>query len=218
MRMISVSAATVELAVADGLKQLKVGRERAEVIVKTAPSKGFLGFGARHAVVEICIIEDPVKDAELFLREMFVAMRMTVKVEKKSKGRDVTFELSGDRVALLIGKHGKTLDAIQVLVNAIGNKYAIKSYRFVIDAQGYRERHRQKLIYDAKKLADKAVLLGREVYLEPMVSSDRKVIHAALQLRKDVFTQSRGEEPKRAIVIIPQSLRVKDHSSRELVQ
>ncbi len=207
MRIISVSATTVELAVAEGLQQLNVGRDRAEVVVKSAPSKGFLGIGARPAVVEISIIEDPIADAEFFLREMFVAMGLAIKVNKQIKNRDVTFELSGDRVALLIGKHGKTIDAIQVLVNNLGNKHAKRLFRFTVDAQGYRERHRQKLMYQAKKLAEKAVLLGREVKLEPMIASDRKIIHSILQNRVDVTTESRGEEPNRTIFIIPKAFK-----------
>ncbi|PWI56811.1 RNA-binding cell elongation regulator Jag/EloR [Sulfoacidibacillus thermotolerans] len=218
MRMVSVSATTVELAVAEGLRQLNVGRERAEVVVKTAPSKGFFGFGARPAVVEVSIIEDPVADAELFLREMFVTMRLAIKVNKQVKGREVTFDLSGDRVALLIGKQGRTLDAIQLLVNAVGNKYAKKPFRFIVDAEGYRERHRQKLVYQAKKLADKAVLLGREISMEPMVASDRKIIHNALQERNDVKTESRGEEPNRAIVIVPKTLKRANRVIKERVQ
>ncbi len=203
MRKVTVTGKTVELAVGEALHQLKVGRDRAEVVVKVAPSKGFLGIGARDAEVEVSVIEDPVGDAERFLREMFVAMRMAVRLTKQVDGTDVVFQLAGDRVGLLIGKHGQTLDAIQYLVNAVGNKYSNRHYRFVIDAEGYRERRRQALVYTAQKMAEKAIALGREVVLEPMSAQERKVIHVALQGRRDVRTESRGVDPDRAIVIIP---------------
>ena len=208
MRRVDVSGKTVELAVADGLRQLNIGRDRAEVIVKVAPSRGFLGFGARDADVEVRVIENPVADGERFLREMFVAMRLSVRVSTLvEENNTVTFQLTGDRVGLLIGKHGQTLDAIQYLVNAVGNKYVDKHVHFIVDAEGYRERRRQALIYSAQKTAAKALALGREIMMEPMIAQDRKIIHIALQDRLDIQTESRGSEPDRAIVVIPKAHR-----------
>ncbi|MCY0902383.1 MAG: KH domain-containing protein, partial [Firmicutes bacterium] len=117
-------AKTVELAVQEALQRLQVGRERVDVVVREAPSRGFLGIGAKLAQVDVSIVEDPVGDAERFLRELFVTMRLAVKVTTEVSRDQVVFDLSGDRVGLLIGKHGQTLDAIQHLVTAVGNKHA----------------------------------------------------------------------------------------------
>ena len=206
MRKVCVTGRTVEIAVAEALRQLKVGRDRAQVVVKTAPSRGFLGFRARDAEVEVCVVEDPAGDAERFLREMFVAMGMSVRVSSNRAGDDVTFFLEGDRVALLIGKHGQTLDAIQQLVNAVGNKHAETHLRFYVDAEGYRERRRQSLVAMANKMAEKAIALKREVVLHPMSAQERKIVHLALDGRVGVRTESRGHEPDRAIVIIPNAV------------
>lgn len=203
MRAVTVSAKTVELAVQEALQRLQVGRERVDVLVLKAPSRGFLGIGAKLAQVEVSIVEDPVGDAERFLRELFVTMRLAVKVTTEVSGDQVVFDLSGDRVGLLIGKHGQTLDAIQHLVTAVGNKYASRSVHFVVDAQGYRERRRQQVLYTARKAAEKAVALRREVFLDPMSAAERKIVHLALEGRTDVKTESRGTEPDRKIVIVP---------------
>ncbi len=203
MRKVSVSAKTVELAVAEALHQARVSRDRAEVVVRVAPSRGFWGLGARDAVVDVMVVEDPIGDAERFLREMLVAMRLAIRVGKKIDKDEVTFELTGDRVGILIGKHGQTLDAIQYLVNVIGNKYADKHVRFIVDAEGYRERRRQALVFTAQKMAERALVLGKEVRLQPMAAPERKVVHMALQDRPDVRTESRGTDPDRAIVIVP---------------
>ncbi|MCY0875451.1 MAG: protein jag [Firmicutes bacterium] len=203
MRKVAVVAKTVELAIADALSQLQVGRDRIEVTVKSAPTRGFLGFGAKDAEVEVRVIEDPVADAERFLREMFVTMRLAIKVTTEVRGDEVIFHFTGDKVAILIGKHGQTLDAIQTLVQAVGNKYADQHLQFTVDAEGYRERRRQQLIYAANKAAQRALTLGKEVPLEPMNAQERKVIHIALQNRQDVRTESRGQDPGRAIVVIP---------------
>ena len=207
MRKVEVTAKSVEEAVVIALAQLGVSRDRAEVVVKVAPSRGFLGFGSRDAQIEVTVIEDPIGDAERFLREMFITMHMAVKVSREVSGRDVLFDLSGDRVGLLIGKHGQTLDAIEYLVNAIGNKHADKRLHFTIDAEGYRDRRKQALEYKAVKMAEKAIAQGREIRLEPMSAHERKIIHVTLQGRSDVHTESRGEDPERAIVIIPSEVR-----------
>ena len=217
MRKVCVAGKTVELAVADALTQLGIGRERAEVVVKTAPSRGFLGFGARNAEVEVSIIEDPVGDAERFLREMFVTMGMAVKLSCTARGDDVTFSLEGDRVGLLIGKHGQTLDAIQVLVNAVGNKYSSRHRQFFVDAEGYRERRKQALVTLAHRMADKAVALRKEIVLSPMSAHERKIVHMALDSYAGVRTESRGHEPERAIVILPDGVNRKVGRAKPLV-
>lgn len=206
MRRVVVSGKTVEEAVFEALRQLRIGRDRAEVVVKTAPSRGFFGIGARAAQVEVTVMEDPVGDVERFLREMFVAMGIAVKLTSRRDGDEVTFRLEGDKVGLLIGKHGQTLDAIQNLASAVGNKYVDKHLHFYVDAEGYRERRKQALISTARKMADKAVALKREIPLSPMGAQERKIVHLALEGHDGVRTESRGSEPDRAIVIIPTDL------------
>lgn len=206
MKKITVVAKTVELAVEDALEQLNVGRDRAQVQVIVAPSKGFLGLGAKDAHVEVSVIENPAGDAERFLRELFVNMGFSIKITIEPKDREVLINLSGDRVGMLIGKHGQTLDALQHLTNAVGNKYTDSPVRFMVDAENYRQRRIDSMIKNAIKQAEKAISLKREVRLEPMSSHERKLIHTALQDRTDVKTESRGTDPDRAVVIIPNSI------------
>lgn len=207
MRKVTATAKTVELAVLQALQRLKISRERAHVLVQRAPRTGFFGIGARDAQVEVSVVEDPVGDAERFLREVFVGMGLTVRLRHERSGENVVFHLSGDRVGLLIGKHGQTLDALQTLVNAVGNRLTERPLRFVVDAEGYREKRRQALILMANRLAEKALAIGREIVMEPMSSQERKVVHTALQGRTDVRTESRGTEPARSIVIVPVTAR-----------
>lgn len=203
MRKVTVSAKTVELAVLEALQQLKVTRDRSRVVVKSAPRAGFLGFGAKNAEVEVSVVENPIGDVERFLREVFVAMGLSVRLRWERMNDEVVFHLAGDRVGLLIGKHGQTLDALQYLVNAVGNKFSDKSTHFIVDAEGYREKRRQALTYTANRMAEKAIATGREITLEPMTAQERKMIHVALQGRTNVRTESRGTEPSRSIVIVP---------------
>lgn len=206
MKKVSITAKTVELAVENALHELNIGRDRAHVEVIVAPSKGFLGIGAKDALVEVSVIENPLGDAERFLREIFVNMGYSIKINSEAKEKEITINLSGDRVGMLIGKHGQTLDAIQHLTNAVGNKFTERPMRFIVDAENYRQRRQEAMVKNAIKQAEKAIALGREIRLEPMSAHDRKLIHTALQDRSDVRTESRGVEPDRAIVIVPSNV------------
>ena len=109
--------------------------------------------------------------------------------------------LSGEKLGLLIGRRGETLNAIQYLVNLAVNKKRNDHIRIVIDVEGYREGREQTLAALAHKMAEKAVKSGRRVELEPMNPHERRIVHIALQNDRRVETSSRGEEPYRRVVV-----------------
>lgn len=114
-------------------------------------------------------------------------------------------DLDGDRddIALIIGKRGQTLDAIQYLANAVVVAQCEAPIRVELDAQGYRSRRAAQI----RKMADRAVAdvmrRDRQVELEPMTSSERKVVHVYLKDHPEVTTSSFGKEPSRKVVIAP---------------
>ncbi len=115
---------------------------------------------------------------------------------------ELTATLSGEDLGLVIGKHGKTIDALQYLVNAILTR-GDDGKHVVIDAQNYRRRREQALHETATRAASDAVRLGRPVSLEPMTSVERKIVHLFLKGQGDVETSSDGREPYRFIVVAP---------------
>jgi spoIIIJ-associated protein len=114
----------------------------------------------------------------------------------------VTATLSGGELGVVIGKHGKTIDAVQYLVNAIRARDG-QAKPVVIDAQNYRRRREQALQETAERAARDAVRTGGPVALEPMTSVERKIVHLLLKDRDDVETSSDGREPYRHIVVSP---------------
>jgi len=114
----------------------------------------------------------------------------------------VTATLSGGELGVVIGKHGKTIDAVQYLVNAIRARYG-QAKPVVIDAQNYRRRREQALQETAERAARDAIRTGAPVALEPMTSVERKIVHLLLKDREDVETSSDGREPFRHIVVSP---------------
>ena len=114
----------------------------------------------------------------------------------------VTATLSGGELGVVIGKHGKTIDAVQYLVNAIRARGG-DAKPVVIDAQNYRHRREQALGETAERAARDAVRTGRPVALDPMTSVERKIVHLLLKDHADVDTYSDGREPLRHIVVSP---------------
>ena len=193
---------TVEEAVNEALKELKISREDAEIEVIEEGSKGFLGvFGAKEAVVNVKKKFDPEKTAKVFLKEMFIAMGLIVNIETTLKDKQLEVKISGDDMGIIIGKRGQTLDSIQYLVNIVVNKGTALYISVTLDTENYRERRKETLESLAYNLARKVKHTGKNVVLEPMNPYERRIIHSALQNDRYVTTFSQGEEPYRNVVI-----------------
>jgi spoIIIJ-associated protein len=106
-----------------------------------------------------------------------------------------------DDLALLIGRHGQTLDAIQELTRLVVGRRLDERIRVIVDVEDYRKRREQRLEARARDLAQKVLRSGREEELEPMNPYERKLVHDAVAEISGVESVSRGEEPDRAVVI-----------------
>ncbi|GGC94858.1 Jag protein [Thalassobacillus devorans] len=146
---------------------------------------------------------DPIEEAERYIKAIASDMGASVEVKTTVNGREVHFELIGDKIALLIGKRGQTLNALQYLLHLTINRYTDQYYTAVLDAEGYRNRRKATLETLASRLSEKALKSNQDVKLEPMPSYERKIIHTALQNNRKVETYSAGNEPKRYVVIRP---------------
>jgi spoIIIJ-associated protein len=116
---------------------------------------------------------------------------------------EIILDIVGGDLALLIGRHGKTLDSLQTLVGAATSRQLGFRYPIVVDVEGYRSRRREKVEDMARRTADRAVRQGRPVKLRPMTSYERRLVHMALRNDRRVVTASEGEDPARAVVVAP---------------
>ncbi len=204
MNGITAKGQTVEEAVKSALAQLQKSKEEVEIRVLEEGKKGFLGLiGNRPAVVEVIVRKNPVQEVEAYLKSIFKEMQVDITVETIDKGRDVTFILSGDKVALLIGKRGSTLNSLQYLAQLVANKHTKQYINVVIDAENYREKRKGTLEILAQKLAKQVGRTKEKIALEPMPSFERKIIHQALSGHPSITTTSEGAEPYRHVVIAP---------------
>ncbi|WP_138419169.1 RNA-binding cell elongation regulator Jag/EloR [Aquibacillus sediminis] len=204
MKQVTATGQTVDEAVQSALKQLNTSRDQVDIDIIDEGKKGLLGlFGSKPAIVKVSITENGIQQAEDYLVNIVKQMGVDVEVETIVKDRDVYFNLTGEKIAILIGKRGQTLNALQYLVQLAINRKPDQYYTVIIDAEGYRERRRQTLENLATRLADKAIQTKRDVSLEPMPSYERKIIHTVLQKDDRISTFSDGKEPNRFVVIRP---------------
>lgn len=205
MKEITASGQTVEEAVQAALEQLETTRDHVEVEVIDEGKKGLFGvFGSKRAYVKVRIKENPIEKTEKYLKKMIEQMNIVATVRTSVEDNHVTYEVEGKDIAILIGKRGQTLNALQYLLHLAINKNGGTEYHTVtLDAEGYRARRRETLEALAVKMADKAIRLNKKIALDPMPAFERKIIHSVLQSKKSVTTYSDGQEPHRHIVIQP---------------
>jgi spoIIIJ-associated protein len=204
VKQVTATGQTVKEAVESALAQLNTTKDRADVAIIDEGKKGIFGiFGSRPAVVKVTVIIDPIDEARKFLLQVSEQMGAPISIEVKRDGKQVLFVMTGEKIALLIGKRGQTLNSLQYLTQLIINRFSNQYLTVVLDAEDYRNRRNDTLVQLAHRLALKALKTGKDVALEPMPSYERKVIHTALSDNKRVKTFSDGSDPHRHIVISP---------------
>jgi len=199
---IEMSAKTVEAAVAEALAALSAVENEVKVTVLEPGTKGGLfGFGSKPARVLVERKLSPEDVAKNFLKELTLAMNLSVQIETRARDRQVYVNMSGDNMGLLIGKRGYTLDALQYLINLAVNQKSDPNVNVVLDTENYRKRRRETLESLAQGISRKVKSTRKSVKLEPMSRFERHIIHTALQNDRHVRTTSEGSEPYRHVVI-----------------
>ncbi|NPC94889.1 protein jag [Bacillus sp. WMMC1349] len=203
MKELTATGRTVDEAVQSGLKQLGLQKADIEIHVIAEGKKGFFGiFGSQPAVVKLQEKIDPIKEAAQYLENVIAQMGIEAKVTKEAETKKIIFHLESDKMALLIGKRGQTLNALETLTQLVLNRYSDHYMQVVVDAEGYRAKRKEALTHLALKLADQAKRQKKDIHLEPMPSSERKVVHDTLSnYAKEIETYSTGEGHNRHLVI-----------------
>lgn len=148
-------------------------------------------------------VDEEVKAAEDYIINVAKQMGIDVDIKVTVKSRNIYFSLESAHIALLIGKRGQTLNALQTLVQLMLNQQRRRYYNVILDAEDYRARRSETLANLADRMASRALSIRKKIALEPMPSFERKIIHRVLERRQDVITKSEGREPYRHIVIQP---------------
>lgn len=201
MNSIEISAKNIDQAVEIGLFKLGVQKEDVKVIVLN--EGGLFDKAKVRLVLNNSIGEE--SETEKIVNELTSKMNLNIVPTVEETDDQIKIDYAGADVGNIIGKRGDALDALQLILSSLINKgKKHENYKRVsVDCSGYREKREGTLKVLAHRLADKAVRERKPSKLEPMNAYERKIIHLALEGRKDVQTISQSEEPHRYITIIP---------------
>ncbi len=194
-------AKTKEEAIAQATVELQ--EVEANLFIKELETiKGGL-FKSSKVEIEVIEKREVVKYIKDYIVKLLKDLGFQANVEIKNKETVPTYTIYSDNDALLIGKNGKNLKALSVIVNQHINKELGRTYKFIIDINSYKEKHEKQLEQLAKRIAREVASTKIEVKMDSMNSYERRIIHNALTNNKRVFTESEGEEPNRYVVVKP---------------
>lgn len=180
-------------AIKKAAEDLKVDSDELKIEIIRGKSK-FFSFGNTVKIrVYLNNMEDNVSNRiENFLSGLFATIGVDVSVQTLEDDDKLHVEIISESAGIIIGKRGKTLEALQLITNIIANKDRDKWKKVVLDIENYRDKRENTLTDLAHKVASKVKKTGRSQYLEPMNPFERRVIHMALQEDPDIFTKSEG--------------------------
>ncbi|MCK4804310.1 MAG: KH domain-containing protein [Spirochaetes bacterium] len=180
-------------AVKRAVEDLGVSGDKLKIEVITEKSK-FFSFGSTVKIrVYLDDIEDTVSNkVGKFLQGMFQTIGVDISIQTIEETDKLYVEIISDSAGIIIGKRGKTLEALQLITNIIVNKDKEKWIKVILDIENYRDKRENTLTDLAVKVAGKVKKTGKFQILEPMNPFERRIIHMALQNDSRIFTKSEG--------------------------
>jgi len=214
MQTFEFEGKTTEEAIENACRQLKLTKEEIDVEIIEPGSAGIFGLvGGRKAKVKVTTTgkePEPVEEtngvaiAKDALENILTLIPMEgTTVSAAQNDGTIALNIEGDTSGLLIGRKGRTLDALQFIVNKIVNKALEKRTQVVVDSENYRQRRRDSLIQMGMRMGEKAKNIGKPVVTNLLNPHDRRIVHMALRDDESLDTKSRGEGILKKILIIP---------------
>lgn len=175
--------------------------EEENMVQDESSSQEYEGEG-QQSEEEVDRIADTAIEAIQDILKYFNVGEVTIEEYEGDEG-ELILDITGDDLAVLIGRHGRTLDSLQFLISSITSRIVGHRYPIVVDVEGYKARQRQKIEDIALNAADKAVDQDRSIKLRPMTPYERRIVHIALRGDDRVETVSEGEGRARRVVVSP---------------
>ena len=214
---------TTEEAIEAASRELNIPAEELEIDILEPGSAGIFGLvGGKKAKIRVTVEKQTTRDEEPETTETDTAQdetglalakealenilaRIPVETTVLAERVDgnIALNIKGDKSGLLIGRKGKTLDALQFIVNKIANKASDKKVRVVVDSENYRKRQEESLVEMALKMGEKAKKTKKPMVTNPLNPHERRIVHLALKPDEGLTTKSKGDGLLKKVVIIP---------------
>ncbi len=184
-------------------KETLNAKEAELVIVEKEEKKSLFN---KKVEIEVITKDELNNEIKKYLLNIVKNMGIEANLELKIKEGTPYFNLIAPNTSILIGKSGRTIEALQTIIHQMINTELNTYYRFVLDVNDYKENRKKRLEKMAKYTAKDVAKTKTEAHLEPMNSFERRIIHTALSNSKDVMTESEGEGHTRHVVSKPKKV------------
>ncbi len=204
MKVITASGKSIDEAIDTTLRLYNLTKDDVDILVIDEGKKGFFGIGSKEAVVKIKVKTEKIKDIlKNYVRDILSDLGFYPQVDVSLKKRTKVFKvnITGDNLAILIGKHGQTLAAIEHITNLFLNKFVTTKVKVIVDIDGYMQKRRETVEKITKSAIAKIRKTKTYIKLDPMPSFERRIVHSIVQRYSDVSSYSVGVEPFRSIII-----------------
>jgi len=203
MKSIEVEGKTVEEALNKALIEFGTDKNMVNVEILDPGSRGLFNvIGVKPAKIRVSNKYDYIEEAKIFITNILNCMEIKADIDIKEDNDSLRINLSGEKMGVIIGYRGETLDSIQYLVSLVINKvHELPRKKVILDTEDYRSKREETLKGVAIKTANKVKKTQKGFKLEPMNPYERRIIHTALQENSFVNTYSEGDEPFRRVVI-----------------
>ena len=203
MKSIEVEGKTVEEALNKALIELGTDKNMVNVEILSHGSKGLFNvIGVKPARIKVSNKYDYIEEAKDFIANILNCMELEAQIDFKEENDILRINLLGEKMGVIIGYRGETLDSIQYLVSLVVNKvHELPHKKVILDTENYRNKREETLKGVAIKTANKVKKTRKVFKLEPMNPYERRIIHSALQGNDFVNTYSEGDEPFRRVVV-----------------
>jgi len=195
-------ADTTEEAIEAALAELGAGRDEVEIEILEEPNKGLLGLRKAKARVRVTVL-DRDEVAKTVVEGILAEMGVEATITAHREGDELWLTISGDSSAWLIGHHGYTLDALQVLVQSITSRQLQSPARVVLDIEDYRARRKKEIQSLAERTIGAVLARNEAISMRPMNAYERKIVHLAVGAYEGVVSISTGADPNRFVIIAP---------------
>lgn len=193
---------TKEEAIKEGLKELNLLEEN--IITNILEEKNTLL--KKNVKIEIINYQDIINFIKETIVEITKLMGLMVNLEIRRRENNITIKIFSDHNAILIGKNGSTIEALQAIIRQIVNTQTNNYISIILDVENYKDKKNKHIEILAKQVAKEVAKTKFATKLDSMNSYERRIVHSTLANNKYVYTESIGEEPNRCVVIKPKEV------------
>ena len=158
-------------------------------------------FSSKKYSIDVITKESVIEFIKEYFQKISELMNLTINIEIRQTDDIYNILLVSDNNAILIGKEGRTLEALQTLLRQTINNQINLHLKINLDASNYKAKKNKNLEYEVKKIAREVLKSKVDAKLDPMTSFERRIVHNVINDFKNLYTESEGETPNRYVVI-----------------